>query len=486
MRRLGIVLGEKGLRASERAIDSFTKLGAVIKKQFMQAVVNVAPEIEAMTDAITDAIPPVFRLAAEMLGLVGEAAKFFGLIDLTKMEKLNQELVAAGRNLRTLKIQQKSSGIGGLFRVDNAERIKKEEANILRIINEQNALREKGKKLQALVDKAAAGAGTGAEKTIATIERIKISQKSLFQLREGGAIRTLAQLEAEDRMLRNVNDDFDAQMEKVRQLADAKKSLFQQREGGILSDAENRSILADAAARNTLGANFETGFQSQFDAMKLNAQTAAQEIGAVFGATFDQLSFDISRGVTDVLFYGKTWTDALKDIGKSLLSNIVGGLIEVAARMAINFAVSQVFGKAALAATAVEASVAGALWATPAALASLATLGANAAPASAGIVSTVSLAHALAAVPGLAEGGDHPVGRPFIVGERGPEVRVEKRPGTIIPNDQIGRGSGRDINVNFYLTILDGESFEDFLIRNRGRLSSFIVEAVNDAELEAA
>lgn len=40
----------------------------------------------------------------------------------------------------------------------------------------------------------------------------------------------------------------------------------------------------------------------------------------------------------------------------------------------------------------------------------------------------------------FAEGGDPPVGRPSIVGERGPEWFVPRTAGTIVPNDALGRG----------------------------------------------
>jgi len=49
--------------------------------------------------------------------------------------------------------------------------------------------------------------------------------------------------------------------------------------------------------------------------------------------------------------------------------------------------------------------------------------------------STSSLAElASLALPKFANGGNPPVGMPYIVGERGPEVRVDYQPGVIIPN----------------------------------------------------
>ena len=50
-------------------------------------------------------------------------------------------------------------------------------------------------------------------------------------------------------------------------------------------------------------------------------------------------------------------------------------------------------------------------------------------------------------LPGFANGGRPPVGRPSIVGERGPEIFVPSSAGTVIPNDKIG-GSTNNVVVN--------------------------------------
>ncbi len=50
---------------------------------------------------------------------------------------------------------------------------------------------------------------------------------------------------------------------------------------------------------------------------------------------------------------------------------------------------------------------------------------------------------------GFAAGGRPPVGKPSIVGERGPEIFVPSTAGTIIPNDKIsGGGMTNNIVVN--------------------------------------
>jgi TP901 family phage tail tape measure protein len=49
---------------------------------------------------------------------------------------------------------------------------------------------------------------------------------------------------------------------------------------------------------------------------------------------------------------------------------------------------------------------------------------------------------------GFADGGRPPVGRPSIVGERGPELFVPGRAGTIVPNHELGGGGSTSVVVN--------------------------------------
>lgn len=60
-----------------------------------------------------------------------------------------------------------------------------------------------------------------------------------------------------------------------------------------------------------------------------------------------------------------------------------------------------------------------------------------------GIVSSIGL------LLGFASGGDPPVGQPYLVGENGPELRVDKSQGTIIPNHVLkGLGGGGGVSIN--------------------------------------
>ena len=64
---------------------------------------------------------------------------------------------------------------------------------------------------------------------------------------------------------------------------------------------------------------------------------------------------------------------------------------------------------------------------------------------------------------GYADGGDPPVGKPSIVGERGPELFVPRSAGTIVPNHALG-GMGGTTNVTTYnISAIDTKSFEERL-----------------------
>ena len=71
----------------------------------------------------------------------------------------------------------------------------------------------------------------------------------------------------------------------------------------------------------------------------------------------------------------------------------------------------------------------------------------------------ISAAPMLDPVPGLkfANGGRPPVGRASIVGERGPELFVPDRAGTIIPNNQLGGGTSIVVNVDASGSSVEGD-----------------------------
>ena len=77
-------------------------------------------------------------------------------------------------------------------------------------------------------------------------------------------------------------------------------------------------------------------------------------------------------------------------------------------------------------------------------------------------------------IPGFANGGRPPVGRASIVGEKGPELFVPDRAGTIIPNNQLGGSTNVVVNVDASGSAVEGD--ED-IGRELGRLISVAVQS---------
>lgn len=61
---------------------------------------------------------------------------------------------------------------------------------------------------------------------------------------------------------------------------------------------------------------------------------------------------------------------------------------------------------------------------------------------------------------GFANGGRPPVGRPSLVGERGPELFVPRSSGTIVPNHALGGGASVTVNVDASGTAVQGDGNE--------------------------
>ena len=111
---------------------------------------------------------------------------------------------------------------------------------------------------------------------------------------------------------------------------------------------------------------------------------------------FEQIGDSIATGVSDALVGAILHAKSLGEAAKGILNDIASQLL----RLGINTILGSVFGGP------------------------------------------------FAELPGFANGGRPPVGRPSLVGERGPELFVPSTAGTIIPNHSLGGGITNNIVVN--------------------------------------
>jgi len=65
-----------------------------------------------------------------------------------------------------------------------------------------------------------------------------------------------------------------------------------------------------------------------------------------------------------------------------------------------------------------------------------------------------------------ADGGPVSANRPYIVGEKGPELFMPSSAGTIVPNGQFGMGGGGQTVVNYNISAVDAMSFKQMVARD--------------------
>ena len=135
----------------------------------------------------------------------------------------------------------------------------------------------------------------------------------------------------------------------------------------------------------------------------------------------------------------QTGTEAMSALAKTILTQAIGALIKMGIQAVIGQKVAEVTGLT-------TAATLSAAYATPAALVSLASFGANAAPAAAGIASTVGLAQSLSLSGAREHGGPVSAGSSYLVGERGPEIFTPTGGGGITSNKE-SFGGGTTLNV---------------------------------------
>lgn len=158
---------------------------------------------------------------------------------------------------------------------------------------------------------------------------------------------------------------------------------------------------------------------------KLIAQSN-EELMTAFRAIENQAANSLTGFITGA----KTGKEAIHELAQAVLTQLVGALV----RMGIQAAIGQTTAAATGAATAASLATA---YATPAALASLASFGANAAPAAAGITSTVGLSNSLALAGAREDGGPVSANGLFRMGEGNkPEVLNTASGMFVVPGDQ--------------------------------------------------
>jgi phage-related minor tail protein len=158
--------------------------------------------------------------------------------------------------------------------------------------------------------------------------------------------------------------------------------------------------------------------QEELAKMFVNMQESAKNTQQVYDSVFNNMSSAIDNFV-------KTGKLSMKDLARDTIQSLIAIQMKAASLRFLNFAFSSFGGGA-----------------------------------------TPYQPAAVMGMPGFANGGDPPVGRPSIVGERGPEIFVPRTAGTIIPNHALGNMGATTNVTNNYINAIDVKSFETKLLES--------------------
>ncbi|HCM3154934.1 TPA: tape measure protein [Klebsiella quasipneumoniae] len=242
-----------------------------------------------------------------------------------------------------------------------------------------------------------------------------------------------------------------AEVDPVQQLANQhaqELALIQQFEQqGVLAH-ENALALKNAADR-------------QYEQQRIAAQweiLSQQSLGYnMLTSAVDAFSGNASNAITGLLTGTMSAQEAMRSLGNTILNSVINSIVQVGVEALKNYILGQTLGAASVASSVGMAATTASAWAPAAALASLATLGTNAAPASAGITSTVGLANGLALAGARYNGGPVSAGSMYQIGEKGkPEIyqastgkqyMIPGDNGKVISNKDMQGGGGLNVQV---------------------------------------
>ncbi|ELY6305376.1 tape measure protein [Cronobacter sakazakii] len=244
---------------------------------------------------------------------------------------------------------------------------------------------------------------------------------------------------------------------------------YQQQEQAILQQSYQKGkinydqFVAAKAATDAQYLALKTAQENQFNEQMTAAQwelLSQQSLGYnMLTSAVDAFAGNASNALTGLLTGTMSAQEALRSLGNTILNSVINSMVQMGVEALKNMIIGQTIGAASSAASIAQAALVSSAWAPAAAMASLATLGGNAAPAAAGITSTVGLASGLALTGMRYNGGPVSAGGLYQVGEKGkPEIyqastgkqyMIPGDNGRVISNkDMTAAGGGINVVVN--------------------------------------
>lgn len=215
----------------------------------------------------------------------------------------------------------------------------------------------------------------------------------------------LTQLEHQKQLQSDINQLYEQNAGSIEKLVIQQQALNQAKDKGIIAEgqykiatAQNNVALAQQALLEGKNATLQDQVVGGLGKFLQGYKGLAAGISDVYGQLFDTIGNGIANSIGQAIVYGKDLGDALKDVARTAISELISGFVKLGLQWVITEAIGKSLAQSGIAATIAEAEAVSAAWAPAAAFASLASFGANAAPAGVAISSTVALSEILSAV----------------------------------------------------------------------------------------
>lgn len=184
---------------------------------------------------------------------------------------------------------------------------------------------------------------------------------------------------------------------------------------------------------------------------------------------FDMGVKGMSNGIAKSIVLGEDLKTSFKTLAQEILIKIISALIEIAVKIGVQIALENTSLGILLAKLGVEQQITAAKKEQTDEMEKQ-----NKAQGTAMLMS----GNPLGFLGFMAKGGAVSKGKPFVVGENGPELFIPNSTGQIT---QSARGTGGGaVSVNFNINTLDARGFDELLVRNRGTITQIINNAVNE------
>jgi len=400
-RQFGTVIDEKLLKEAEKIKDAFTIVSAVFKKEFFSALLQQLKNMDLAKFA-----KEMAQLAKATLDVIFATAKFFNLVEevQTPLMKVTKKIIDLENSIRILKNNARTQG----------------DIQIAEFNKELDRLKEKLKEAKNLRDQLLVPTLKPLVITAPKVSKVRSVPEDFFREdAKANKISTLLDkllqyrrnLEETRATLTTLNNTsfknieaMDSEIQRLETSKNVRKFVEDLRKKGLaISNEAVTALIAEADAVDAVN----RALQKKRELLEPSPlQDYMNEIKSL-RHSLEEVAVRGADGLTDSLQQMVNGTKSAKDAFKSMASSIIADL----QRMIIKkYITDKIFG--------------------------FITSAFAPGPKTGGL-----------AAPGLAaNGGPVKSGKPYIVGERGPELLIPNRNSNIIPNHELGGGGVNVVN----------------------------------------